>query len=215
VLSLTIFDLDHTLLTVNSSYRFGAYLYKKKFFSLFPLIRCMGYYGCHKLLGLSLEQLHHKVFWHLFKGQPLQEIERHAEAFVHGHLQELIYQPVFERLSLARRQNAFTAILSSSPDFLVKPIAHRLGVDAWYATQYVADGNGLLGRLGKIIQGREKAQEVKRLAQKLQVIDSSITVYSDSYLDLPVLQVAGKAVGVRPDNRLRRLCLKNKWEILE
>lgn len=38
--------------------------------------------------------------------------------------------------------------------------------------------------------------------------------YSDSIRDLDFLQAAGRSVGVQPDRKLRRICLKQQWEII-
>jgi phosphoserine phosphatase len=87
-------------------------------------------------------------------------------------------------------------------------------VKLWKATHYQEDENGMLIMISHVMEGEDKANYVQALAEQFLIPLSSITVYSDSYLDLPVLKIAGQAIGVVPDYRLKRVCLQNGWEIL-
>lgn len=213
-MQISVFDLDHTLLKVNSSYQFGIYLYRNNFLSAASLLRCLSYYACHKWVGLSLEALHDHVFNAFFKDRSLREIQHRAHDFIQRELDLLIYAPAMHRLHLARQQGDYTVILSSSPDFLVGPIAHHFEVSDWRATQYLEDSQGKLESISHIVEGKDKAHYVKALANRLGIALSSVTVYSDSHLDLPVMEIAGKAVGVSPDKSLKKICQANEWEIL-
>ncbi|CUI16262.1 conserved hypothetical protein [Candidatus Protochlamydia naegleriophila] len=210
---LSVFDLDHTLLTVNSSYHFGAYLYRQNFFAFPSLLASLFYYARHKLFGLSIQKLHQKTFQLLFKGVSAEELQTYASIFFEQHLMGKFYQPALQRLREAQKNGDYTLILSSSPDFLVKPIAEWLGVDAWQATIYAVDC-GRMSLLESILDGQDKANYLVKLAQEMGVSSSSITVYSDSYLDLPILKMAGRAIGVVPDFYLKRICHEKGWEII-
>jgi HAD superfamily phosphoserine phosphatase-like hydrolase len=211
---LSVFDLDHTLLTANSSYCFGIYLYRKKFFSFVTLFQCLSYYTRHKLFGMSIENLYQKTFLSLFKDRNMQEIENFAISFLDQEFQYMLYLPVIQRLIEAQQNGHYTVILSSSPDFLVRPIAARLGVHAWKASLYTKDQMGKINGISEVIEGHRKANYVHLLMEDLKIANSCTAVYSDSYLDLPVLKIAGKAIGVVPDRHLRKICLKNGWEII-
>lgn len=211
---LNIFDLDHTLLTVNSSFHFGLYLYRQRVSSLRILLLCLSDYMRHKWLGMSIQTLHAKSFERLFKGQNFLEIRRHVDQFLIDHLSSMLYQPVMQRLKAAQAQGDEVVILSSSPDFLVGEIARHLQVPHWKSTVYQVDEEGKFSQISQIMEGEDKARYVQTLADQMQIHVSAIAVYSDSYLDLPVLKIAGQAIGVGPDSHLKRVCLQNDWEIL-
>ncbi len=211
---LTIFDLDHTLLTVNSSFRFGVYLYHQNFFSVATLFLCLTDYIRHKWLRMSIEKLHAKSFARLFKGQAFQDIHQHVKKFLLCHLSSMLYSPVVQRLQAARERGDYVVILSSSPDFLVREIASYLQVQHWGGTIYQVDEKGRFSQISQIMEGEDKACYVQALAHQMKIPFAAITVYSDSYLDLPVLKIAGQAIAVDPDSRLKRICLQNGWEIL-
>lgn len=211
--ALSVFDLDHTLLTVNSSFRFGVHLYQKSLMSKWTFCRCLFYYTRHKWLGLSLHQLHQNIFRLLFKGRTQKSVEEEVGEFLKASLPEFFYAPALHRLEEARRQGQFIVILSSSPDFLVGPIARQLNVQEYKSTVYEVNAEGSFDHVD-VFQGIDKADYVRDLQGRLNVSTECITVYSDSYLDLPVLKLAGKAIGVIPDHDLRRICNLNGWEII-
>lgn len=213
-MGLIVFDLDHTLLTVNSSFRFGFYLYRQHFFSFWTLLQSLIDYMKHKWWGMSVQILHIKSFERLFKGHSLSEIHHHVDQFLTNELASLFYAPVMQRLKAAQERGDHVIILSSSPDFLVGEIAKRLQVQNWQATIYQTDDQGKLSTISHVMDGQDKALYVKQLADQMKLPLSEMTVYSDSYLDLPILKIAGRAIGVVPDYRLKRVCLQNGWEIL-
>lgn len=211
---LTVFDLDHTLLTTNSSFRFGVFLYRQNVFSFWTLLDCLIYYARHKWLGMSIYDLHTKVFARLFKGQFLEDICHYANQFLTESLTTMLYEPVVKRLRTAQDKGDHVLILSSSPDFLVKKIAEHLGVLHWKATVYQCDEKGKFITISKVMEGQDKANYIHNLSIQMCINRSVITVYSDSYLDLPILKMAGKPIAVGPDYRLKYICLQNGWEIL-
>lgn len=214
-MNITIFDLDHTLLTRNSSYFFGFYLYHKQVFSSFKLVAALADYVRHRFFGLSIQKLHEKSFERLFKGRSLPVIEHHVRGFLDEQLDQLLSPIVLERLRKAQRSGDYIMILSSSPDFLVSAIAERLSIDRWYATLYQTDHEERFTSIKKILDGEGKFQIVHDLGKREKWPVGKMTVYSDSHLDLPVLEMASHAVGVNPDSALRKVCLAKGWEILE
>lgn len=212
---LSVFDLDHTLVKVNTSYLFGSYLYYHRVFPLSQLMRCAFYYARHKWLGLSLQQLHQNIFNLVFRGKNLRYLEEHVSVFLEQEFEKMIQKPVFDRLQQAKAKGHYIVILSSSPDFLVGPLAKLFGVQDWQSSFYTANSDGKLEKISQVMEGEDKAKYVQELQQKWGISSASTTVYSDSYLDLPVLRIAGKAVAVAPDSWLRKVCLREGWDILE
>lgn len=210
----SLFDLDKTLLTVNCSYRFGVYLYKKKYLSLFSMLYLLGCYSLHKLGLLSMQSLHTKVFENFFKGRHAETIKKMAADFINETFDTFLYSPAVHKLRLAQSAGHFTSILSSSPDFLVKLFAQRFNVDEAYSTHYIVGNHEKFMEINNVLIGDLKARYVNELIIKLGIPRSQISAYSDSILDLSFLETAGIPVGVNPDKELRAICLKNEWEII-
>lgn len=211
---LAVFDLDKTIVADNCSFHFCRYLVSKKVLPLSSLFYSVFYYIQHVFFGMSLTDLHHKVFEHSLRGLPLAKLEENVGPFLNHYLLSGVYAPVFSELRLAQQLGHYTLILSSSPSFLVEKIAQQLGVSEWRATQYAVDNEKKLCNITSIMQGEDKAVCVQEIAGRLAVEKEQITAYSDSFLDLPFLLTAGTAIAVNPDRKLRRFSLQNKWSIL-
>lgn len=136
------------------------------------------------------------------------------EEFLSQYFDDLIYQPAMEQLKRAQKEGHLTVILSSSPDFLVEPIAQRLGVNLWKSTQYAIDKDGLFCKIAELMLGEDKACFITSLQMQKGSLRQDVSAYSDSYLDLPFLLAAGTAIGVNPDRKLRAICHTKHWRVI-
>ncbi|KAF3361477.1 hypothetical protein PHSC3_001851 [Chlamydiales bacterium STE3] len=209
----SFFDLDHTLLKVNISFSFGKYLFQKGKFPRFQVLYCAAQYFRHKFLGLSLSALHEKIFQAYFVGKSVHEMAGFVEDFLNKELNHFLYLPAFLEMQKAILNHEQVILLSSSPDFLVAPIAKRFGI-SYHATEYKNDDKNHFSSVANVLSGEVKAEIVKKLALDQSIATKNITAYSDSYLDLPFLKMAGRPVAVNPDRALLKVCQQNSWPIL-
>lgn len=204
-----LFDLDHTLLLTNTSFRFGFFLYKQNILPLFKMLYLLVYYGIHLLGGISITSLHKKTMQTFFRGRPMEDMKSLTEQFLNLQLKEMKNEPLLNLLEDAKTQGKFVAILSSSPDFLVEAVAKRLGVSDVLATRYGLSSEGVIQGIIQSIKGEDKADYVNRLPFER----GEIAAFSDSIHDLPFLQAVGCPIAVNPDRKLKNTSLKNGWEI--
>jgi phosphoserine phosphatase len=64
-----------------------------------------------------------------------------------------------------------------------------------------------------MLHGSAKAVAVQELADRFGLDLSRCSAYSDSYNDLPMLQVVGDPCAINPDSRLREYARANGWRI--
>lgn len=212
--SISVFDLDKTLLNVNCSFQFGLYLYRQGYFPWHAMLHHLACYLLHNIGWLSMAETHRRIFRRLFLGQSHHSMVVQAQAFVNSSFTDMIYLPAVQKLHDAQRQGQHTIILSSSPGFLVELLAKRFGVTAWAATHYDVDSEGRFCGITEWMLGEDKARYVNTLMNTLGASQQQVTAYSDSIHDLPLLQTVGTAVGVNPDRALRAKCRQNHWAIL-
>lgn len=212
-MSISAFDLDHTLLSVNCSFQFGQYLFSHRQSSIWKTACQAFFYAAHAAGQLSIDQIHQRSFSLFFKGKSSSLYQELVDRFLDEKLASLVYKPALDRFRRAQVEGHYTAILSSSPDFLVKAIALRLEATHSASTLYHVE-KGLFSHLGSIMDGRQKASILNMLAENWQVPKENIYAYSDSHLDLPFMEAAGHAVAVRPTRQLRKMCLHKGWTIL-
>jgi FMN phosphatase YigB (HAD superfamily) len=210
----SLFDLDHTLLKVNSSFSFGKFLYRRGILRFSQLIRLGFFYFLHTMGLLSIKGVHKIVFKSLFCGRPCAFFENEVDLFLEENFEAMQNKQVIARLKSAQAQNHFVAILSSSPEFLVKAIANRLGIAHFDASIYAVDEKMNFLLIDRLVQGKEKALWATAAVQDLGIAKEQIAVYSDSILDLPFLKSGGIQVAVNPDRELRKLCRMHHWEII-
>lgn len=158
-----------------------------------------------------MRKLHEGTFKHFFSGLSAAFVEEHVAIFLSKKLNRLLYPPVFTKLQEAKKAGYYTAILSSSPDFLVSKIAYLLGVDTWDSTIYQKNGRNFFSQITQFMEGKQKAQFTSQLIDDLCIKKEDVTAYTDSYLDLPFLQAAGQPIAVNPDRRLKAACRKYQW----
>jgi HAD superfamily hydrolase (TIGR01490 family) len=212
--SLSVFDLDYTLVRVNTSFQFCRYLFQSKEFTLSQLSYSIFCYIQHRFFGMSLFDLHQKVFHELLLGKPLESLEKHVDGFIEKELSEILYMPAVASLRLAQHLGHYTLILSNSPSFLVRSVAAYFGVNEWRASEYGVDKELKLSTICSLMQGEDKAQAMLEIAGRLGIKKENITAYSDSSLDLPLLLAAGNAVAVNPDKKLQKVCQELNWRVL-
>lgn len=211
---ISAFDLDHTLVSSNSSLLFYRYLISKGFYRQISLIRTALYSLRHQFMNLSLTALHEKVFERFLKGAPFGLVQEEVTQFLKKDFYRFLYYPTFERLRRAQHQGDHTVILSNAPSFIVGPIAEYLEVSEWRSSHYTVNEEGNFESVESVLLGEGKAECIDQMTKSLKIAREQVTAYSDSDLDLPFLHSAGTPVAANPNSKLLKVSKKNSWEII-
>lgn len=212
--SLSIFDLDHTLISVNGSYEFCRYLFRHGELSCKNLFFLFYYNMRHTAFPMPIDVLYRKVFFRLCMGRNLEKMRHLAGNFVSEISVSQFHSALVERLNQAKKEGQKVLILSSSPEFLVEAFADRFGVKCFAGTSLEVDEKGDFCQLGNIMEGTEKAKFFEHFSKVNSIPLSQTVFYSDSSLDLPAMERAGQAVVVNPGAFLKKQCKKNGYEII-
>jgi HAD superfamily hydrolase (TIGR01490 family) len=211
---LAIFDLDHTLLTGNSSYLFGLYLYEQGLFSKRLAQELVVQYCLHKMGLISMRILHLLTFKKAFQGKSLLLFQKHLLQFLEARFSSLVNKNALLALREHQSRGEPTALLSSSPDFVVNEIADRLNFRHSVGTTYHVDGEGRFSSLGNVLTGKEKLRLAFAWASSQRRSMEDVIAYSDSCLDWQLLSNAGVAVAVNPSRPLRVLAALKGWPVI-
>jgi len=212
---LSVFDLDNTLLTVNSCFKYYFFLLKKKTLSNLTLLKTLRYFLKFSSFDYSPALLHEKAFTSFLKGKQEREIfGSKVNEFLDKYLEQYLNQQVVSHLKKALDNKRHVLLLSNSPKQIVEPIASRLNVMHYKATTYQVDACGRLIKILNAMDGKDKAQYTLILANKLNIQKKEIEVFSDSIWDRPLLEIAGNPIAVTPDKKLLALAKANSWKIL-
>jgi HAD superfamily hydrolase (TIGR01490 family) len=222
---LALFDLDHTLLAIDSDYAWGVFTTSigwtdpvefKKQNDLFYEHYKAGTLNINDYVRFAVEAAR------------LQGPEKCAAA--HADFMRSTVLPAITpaaRALVKKHQDAGdeVVIVTATNEFVTGPIASEFGVDELIAVQLErepADAQGRPGWLTGAIQGVPSAREgkVTRVAEWLATRgldwpDRDITFYTDSINDIALMEKVDHPVATNPDDRLRAVATERGWPILE
>ena len=107
-------------------------------------------------------------------------------------------------------------LLTSSSNYLGQLAVDALGLDGMLCNRFVvADGLYTGALVEPLCYGPGKVDHARRFATERGVELGACAFYTDSWSDLPVLDVVGRPVPVHPDPRLRREATRRGWDIAD
>ena len=216
---LALFDLDHTLLPLDSDYEWGEFTIRLGWCDATEFKRRNAEYFEHYRAGTL--DIHDYV---RFATQALREQGPQAAAQAHARFMDEVIAPAIRPQALElverhRQAGAQVLIVTATNDFVTGPIAQVFGVSELIAVQLERDAQGLV--TGEIV-GTPSAREgkVQRMnewlaSRSLDWADVETTFYSDSLNDLPLLEKVTHPVATNPDDKLRLLARDRGWPILD
>ena len=215
-MAIAFFDLDRTLLAVNS-----ATLWLRRELRLGHIrrrqaLRAGTWVLRYRLGFVSVDRVLVKAITELAGTSSRHVAERTAEFYAEC-IRELIRPGGRRALDWHRARGDACVLLTSSSSYLSELVAKDLQLDAVLCNRFEVDPTGFhTGRpLGTVCFGDGKREHAERYAAAEGVPLSDCTFYTDSYADVPVMEVVGRAVAVNPDRRLRRLAARRGWEIVD
>ncbi|MEY3216041.1 MAG: hypothetical protein RLZZ280_418 [Pseudomonadota bacterium] len=218
-MKLALFDLDHTLLPLDSDHTWGVFTTELGWTDPHVFGQRNDEFYAHYQAGTL--DIHDYV---RFATRAARERGSVEAAQAHARYMDEVIRPRItpEALALVRsHQHAgdTVMIVTATNEFVTRPIAQAFGVSELIAVELERDANGwITGEIKGTPSFREG--KVARVAQwldtrGLQWGDVEMSFYSDSMNDLPLLEKAHHPVATNPDARLRQLATERGWRILE
>lgn len=216
---LALFDLDHTLLPIDSDYAWGVFtqeigwtdpvLFRRKNDEFYQHYKA-GTLDIHEYVRFATDAVRQKG--------PVEA------AAAHDRFMREVVQPhlLEESIALVRRHRQAgdeVVIVTATNEFVTWAIAQAFGVTELIAVELERDGDGwITGAIRGVPSAREG--KVTRVEQWLAATgrgwdDVESTFYSDSFNDLPLLEKVDHPVATNPDDRLRAVALQRGWRILD
>jgi len=218
-LNLTLFDLDHTLIEIDSDHGFGEFMVRIGWADeATHRARNDDFYADY--LAGRLDQAHYIAFatapW---RNLPPDVAEAGRARFVREVIDPVLRAPALDLVRRHREAGDELAIVTSTNEFITRPIADRFGIETLIATELVRDA---MGRVTGAIRGVPAFRDgkVTRLEQWLAARGrrrddfERITFYSDSTNDLPLLEWSTHPVATNPSAELGRIATERGWPIL-
>ena len=218
-MNLALFDLDHTLLSIDSDYEWGVFTTTIGWTDPVDFGRRNDEFFAHYKAGTL--DIHDYV---RFATRAARERGAVEAAHAHARYMDEVIRPRItpEALALVRsHQHAgdTVMIVTATNEFVTRPIAQAFGVSELIAVELERDASGwITGEIKGTPSFREgKVTRVEHwlTGQGLAWADVQMSFYSDSMNDLPLLEKAQYPVATNPDKRLRQLATERGWRILD
>ena len=216
---VTLFDLDHTLLPIDSDHSWGEFTQQIGWTDPAAFKARNDEFYAHYIAGTLDVHDYVRFAVEAIRVRDAAQYQAAHERFMRDWIRPALREPA---LSLVRRHQQAgdrVAIVTATNEFVTRPIAHAFGVEHLIAVELERDATGwITGEIAGVPSMREgKVVRVAQwlAAQGLDWLDVETTFYSDSTNDLPLLEQVDHPVATNPDPRLRTLALERGWRILD
>lgn len=216
---LALFDLDHTLLPIDSDYAWGTFTTTIGWTDPVDFARRNDEFYAHYQAGTLDVHDYVRFATEAARLRGAQVAEAARERFMREVIQPAI-RPQAQALVRAHQQAGDEVlIITATNEFVTRPIADAFGVSELIAVELQRDAQGwITGEIAGVPsfrEGKVKRFEAWLAARGLGWAQAEVTFYSDSINDLPLMDNVDHPVATNPDDRLRLLASQRGWRILE
>lgn len=218
--NLALFDLDHTLLPLDSDYQWADFLARTgRAGDPIEAQRrneaLMDQYNEGKLTAEESAEF----MLGLIANQPRETLLQWQEAF----MQEVILPAIHPQAKALAKQHLdqgdLCAIVTATNEFVTTPIAKIFGIEHLIATIPERKDGVYTGRISGVPS--YQAGKITRVDQWLHELGlkrdqfEKVWFYSDSPNDLPLMEVVSHPVATNPSDRLRQTAQERNWQIID
>jgi HAD superfamily hydrolase (TIGR01490 family) len=221
--NITLFDLDHTLLPLDSDYSWGEFTTQIGWTDPVEFKqRNDEFFAQYKKGELKISEYVRFATQAIKDQGAAKSTAAHAE-FMSVTIQPAIKNAAMDLIAKHRAAGDQLVIVTATNEFVTRPIATALGIDELIAVQLEKDESmGGTGWITGEIKGVPSAHEgkVTRVAawlktKNLSWQDVHTTFYTDSINDIALLEKVNVPIATNPDARLRAVAVERGWQILE
>ncbi|MEX1167179.1 MAG: HAD family hydrolase [Hydrogenophaga sp.] len=218
-MKLALFDLDHTLLPLDSDYAWGQFTVEMGWRDAESHTRANdAFYEQYKAGTLDIAE------YIRFATGAIREKGMAQANIAHARFMNEVIRPAIQpaALDLVKKHQAQgdrVIIITATNEFVTRPIAQAFGVEELMAVNLARCANGEpTGEIEGTPSFREgKVARVEQwlVARGLSWADvTHSSFYSDSINDLPLLEKVHEPVATNPDARLQAIAAERGWRIL-
>lgn len=212
------FDLDKTIIAGSSTLAFGRPLYHAGFLPRRTLLRIGIASVSYMLFGAdedSLERARDGML-DLVSGWHKAEVESLISETITDVIEPLVFAEALFLIDEHKRAGREVYVVSASPEEFVMPIARMVGINRVIATRIRTDALGrYVPELERYTMGPGKVEAMREVAAADGIDLEGSFAYTDSFTDLPMLELVGHPVAVNPEKELREAAEENEWPITE
>jgi HAD superfamily hydrolase (TIGR01490 family) len=217
---LTLFDLDGTLIPIDSDHAFGDFLVAQGWVDGADFKRRNdAFYADYSAGKLDLAA-YVDFATSAWRDRPQEALMAMRERFVRECMQPVITPQARELVEHHRAAGDLIALVTATNEFVTRPLADAFGIETLIAVELERDGQG---RITGAIRGTPSFQagKIRRVDDWLASLGHRFgdfertTFYSDSTNDLPLLERVSHPVATNPGPALERIARERGWPLLK
>ena len=211
-LRAAFFDMDNTLLRVETGMSWVRFLYRRGELSSQMVARALYWQALYKLAVLDMDTVFTRLV-ETMRGDSEAEMIAKCDIWYRDHVAPEVAPAALVALAHHRQAGDLIVLATGSTKYAAIPVARGVGIEHVLASELEVEGGVFTGRPAAFCFGHHKVALAERWAERHGVDLAASTFYSDSYNDLPMLERVGTAVAINADARLRRYARLRGWAI--
>jgi HAD superfamily hydrolase (TIGR01490 family) len=210
------FDLDRTLLDMNSSTLWAKHELRGRSISLRQFGRVAVWNVLYHLSLIHIETAFQEAVAH-YRGRSYEGLEQETRDWFARDVAHHLRPGAGRALEEHRRQDHQLVLLTSASAFAARAARDTWNLDDFLSNDFPADEQGnLVGTFHTpLCYGAGKVTRAKAWASERGVDLNECYFYTDSYSDAPMLRAVGHPRVISPDPRLKRAARQGSWPILQ
>ena len=217
---LALFDLDHTLLPLDSDHAWGEFTITLGWHDA-GTFRAMNdrFYEQYQMGVLNLAEYIH------FTTEAIRQRGRAVADAAHAQFMQSVILPAIkpaalELLAKHRAAGDTLVLITATNAFVTRPIAQALGFEHLLAVELAQDAHGnytgAIAGVPSFREGKVTRMNMWLAAQGKTWHDVERSCfYSDSINDLPLLEQVQSPVATNPDKSLLSIARERQWQVLQ
>src|SRR5215467_5034111 len=178
---VAFFDMDRTLLTVNSGTLWVRFLRRRGEISRWRYLRALGWALEYKLSILDMDTLSERLAADL-TGQPEEDMIAKCIYWYRTEIHATIAAPARAAVEEHRGRGERVLLLTSATPYIARPLAATLALDDIICTQLEVESGRFTGRVVRpICYGSGKVTRAEEWAIREGIDLRDTTFYTDSY----------------------------------
>jgi len=219
-MNLTLFDLDGTLIPVDSDHSFGAFMVEVGWADGVAWGAKNDEFFAQYNAGMLDLPAYVSFATSAWRHRPLDEALAMRERFMAEIGQPALRPEAIALVEKHRAAGDLIALVTATNEFVTAPFAEAFGIEHLIAVQLERDGDG---RYTGAIRGVPSFREgkIERVQSWLQGLGAQwsgferVTFYSDSTNDLPLLERVSHPVATNPSPTLSVIAAERGWPQLQ
>jgi HAD superfamily hydrolase (TIGR01490 family) len=218
-MNLALFDLDHTLLPLDSDHAWGEFVITLGWADAATQRMINDDFLAQYQAGTLDIAQYVEFATRSWRWRPAAEQAAAQSRFMREVIVPALRPEALALVREHRQRGELLAIVTATNEFVTRPIAGAFGVEALIAVELERDAaSRVTGRIAGVPSFRDGKtvrveQWLARQGRRVQDFER-VSVYSDSTNDLPLLEMATHPVATNPSPALEAIARERGWPLL-